>query len=275
PVDPGRRVWRFSGLHAAAHDDADVQQRRGRPCRRGDRPADDRKQCRAYRWTGTFWRSGFISGLTGSVLGQRAADGNGRPHEQYGNRQDRVALLDVRRLLIRRSLPRQRLEFATIYWADGASGHDRLGSASQLAHHVARDDELLDLSGAFINAKQPDVAVEALDAVIADVPGATENLHRTIGDAAAHLGCEQFRAGRLSAHTQSVVSPARRVQHHAARRIDFRLAVGQHGLDELKFGDGLAELLPLGGIAQRVGQHALGDSDTDGRDVDAALIQYL
>ena len=67
---------------------------------------------------------------------------------------------------------------------------------TQIAHHIARDDELQDLRSAFVDAEQPNVTVEALDTVFADISGATEHLHRSIGDAAAHFGSEQFRAGR-------------------------------------------------------------------------------
>ena len=48
----------------------------------------------------------------------------------------------------------------------------------------------------------------------------------------------------------AVVAPARRVEHHAARRIELGLAVGEHGLHELELGDGLAELLALHRVAQ-------------------------
>ena len=36
-------------------------------------------------------------------------------------------------------------------------------------HHFARDDQALDFAGAFVQAENADIAVEALDTVIGDV----------------------------------------------------------------------------------------------------------
>src|SRR5262245_61874510 len=63
--------------------------------------------------------------------------------------------------------------------------------------HVARDHELLDLAGAFVDAEQPHVAIEPLDAVVGHVTGAAVDLHRAIGDTPAHLGGEILAARRL------------------------------------------------------------------------------
>ena len=68
---------------------------------------------------------------------------------------------------------------------------------------------------------------------------------------------------------------ARGVQHHAARGVGLGLAVGQHGLDELELGDGLAELLALDGVARLSRDQPLGHADADGGDVEAAAVQHL
>src|SRR4051812_2067991 len=49
--------------------------------------------------------------------------------------------------------------------------------------HFPGDDHLLDLTGALVDAEDAHVAVEALDAVVGDVAGAAEDLHRLVGDA--------------------------------------------------------------------------------------------
>ena len=73
----------------------------------------------------------------------------------------------------------------------------------------------------------------------------------------------------------AVVAAARGVEHHRARGVDLGAAVGEHRLDELELGDRLAELLALDRVAQRVVEHALGDADADGGDVQAALVEHL
>src|SRR6516164_9614033 len=70
----------------------------------------------------------------------------------------------------------------------------RMSPAAGLLDHVSSNDNLLDLAGAFVQAEQAHVAVEALDAVFRDVAGAAVDLHRAVGHAPAHLGCEQFAA---------------------------------------------------------------------------------
>jgi hypothetical protein len=50
-------------------------------------------------------------------------------------------------------------------------------SPLRLSDHVARDDELLDLGRALVDAEQADVAVEALHAVLRDVAGPAVDLH--------------------------------------------------------------------------------------------------
>ncbi|MNN18006.1 hypothetical protein D3C81_1312080 [compost metagenome] len=101
------------------------------------------------------------------------------------------------------------------------------------------------------------------------------DLHRAVSHPAAHFGGEQLAARRFRRNVFLVVAPARRVEHHAARRVNLGLAVGQHGLDQLEFGDGLAELLAFHGVCQGVGQHAFGRAHADGGDVQAALVEHF
>src|SRR5581483_105137 len=147
--------------------------------------------------------------------------------------------------------------------------------SSTATQQVAGDHDLLDLAGAFVEAEDAPVAVEALDAVVGDVARAAENLHRLVGHAADHLAREVFGAGRFHGDVLARVALLRRVEHHAARRIGFGLAVRQHALDELEFRDLLAELLALAGVIHAFLDQPLRDADADARDVQAATVEHL
>src|SRR5439155_2374793 len=147
--------------------------------------------------------------------------------------------------------------------------------ALRLADHVARDHQLLDLAGAFVDPEQPNVAIEALDGVVADVAGAAVDLHRTIGDAAAHFRSEQLRACRFRRDVLSIVTTACRVEHHRPRRVNFRPAVGKHRLYQLELGDWLPELFACHGVGKRVGEHTFSHADADRSDVQPSLVENL
>ena len=76
------------------------------------------------------------------------------------------------------------------------------------AQKIPRDHHLLDLARALVDAEDAHVAVEALDAVVGDIAGAAEDLHRPVGDAADHLGGEVFGAAASSV----TFSPASRLR---------------------------------------------------------------
>src|SRR5690242_2591052 len=120
----------------------------------------------------------------------------------------------------------------------------------RLPHHGAGDDDLLDLARPLIDPEQADIPVEALDGIVGDIAGAAMDLDRAVGDAADHLAGEELAAGGQCGDGLALLAPARGVQNHAARGIGLGPAVGEHGLDQLELGDGLAELTPLHGIAQ-------------------------
>src|SRR3546814_7485230 len=67
------------------------------------------------------------------------------------------------------------------------------------------------------------------------------------------LGGEILAAGGLHRDILAGAVAPRRVADHAARRVCFRAAVGQHGLDELEFGDRLAELFAVAGLDRESG----------------------
>src|SRR5205807_4825185 len=120
----------------------------------------------------------------------------------------------------------------------------------RLAHHVARDDDLLDLAGALVETEQPDIAIEALDAVVGDIAGAAVDLHRPVGDTAGHLAGEQFTARRFGGDVLTGVAAGGSVEYHTARGVGLGAAVGEHRLDELELDDWLAELVALHRVTQ-------------------------
>src|SRR5262245_53808762 len=54
------------------------------------------------------------------------------------------------------------------------------------------DDRLLNLTSAFVNTQQADVAIEALNLVFRHVSRATVDLHGAVGDAAHRFGAKVF-----------------------------------------------------------------------------------
>ena len=101
------------------------------------------------------------------------------------------------------------------------------------------------------------------------------DLHGAVGDAAHRHGGEQLAARSLEGDVLAVVVAGGCVHDHGAGGIGFHAGIGQHGLDQLEMGDGLAELLALAGIVQRLLHQPFGDADAQGGDVDAATLQHL
>src|ERR1700679_1901547 len=143
------------------------------------------------------------------------------------------------------------------------------------AQQIACDHELLDLAGAFIDAENSDVAVEAFDAVIRDIACPAEDLHRAVGDAPYRFGGEIFGAGRFHGDALARVALFRGIEHHAAGGIGFRLAIGEHALDQLEIADALAELLALARIGDAFADQPLGDADADAGDMQPPAVEHL
>src|SRR5690606_42097576 len=111
--------------------------------------------------------------------------------------------------------------------------------------------------------------------VVCDIAGASMDLNRTICNAADHFAAEELAAACLGADVLPGVPSGRGIEHHAAGRVGFCPAIGQHCLDQLKLGDRLSELPALHRIGQGVGNQALGYPHTDRRDVQATAIEEL
>src|SRR5579884_3086152 len=110
-----------------------------------------------------------------------------------------------------------------------------LGSGLQ---KVVRNDHALHLAGAFINAQDPGIAIEALDVQLPHVAHAAVDLDAAIGDAVDHLTAIQLDDGRLvRSPLPGVDLPGRVVDQHASG-VDVHLRVGQHPLNGLVGADG-------------------------------------
>ena len=101
------------------------------------------------------------------------------------------------------------------------------------------------------------------------------NLHGTVGHAAYHFRAEQLAAGRIQTDLFTPVLAAGGFQHHGAAGKHFRPGIRQHGLNQLVFDDGLAELFALGGKIHCVFNQSRGHAHTDRRDMQAAPVQHF
>src|SRR5262249_35601036 len=146
---------------------------------------------------------------------------------------------------------------------------------SVAAQEIAGDDDLLDLARALVEAEDAHGAVEALDAVVGDIAGAAEHLHRLVGDPADQPGGEVFRTCRFHRDVLAGVALPRGIEHDALCGVGLGLAVGQHALDELELGDLLAELLAPAGIVHALVDQAFGDADADAGNVEPAAVEHL
>ena len=79
--------------------------------------------------------------------------------------------------------------------------------------------------------------------------------------------------GRFFYERQTGITQARGVIHKEPGGFNFDCHAGQVELDGLKFGDGLAELLPLFCILDGVIERTLGESHQLGTDADAPFVQ--
>src|SRR5664280_3804671 len=119
---------------------------------------------------------------------------------------------------------------ATLPWCHSAmpwrpascSSRDELRSGrcarglSRVAHHLPGDDELLDLAGSLVDAKQARVAIEALDGDAPHVACAAVYLYRAIGDAPNRLAGEVLAAGGCHAPVRPAVVGAGTLEHERA-----------------------------------------------------------
>ena len=110
--------------------------------------------------------------------------------------------------------------------------------------------------------------------MVLDVAGAAEQLDRVGGDLHGHVRGEAL--GRRAEEGQVGVLAlglGGGDVHHLASGLELHAHVGEHELQALELADGLAELLALLDVAQRVVQRALRDADRLGADGDAGVVE--
>lgn len=119
----------------------------------------------------------------------------------------------------------------------------------RFAHHVARDDDLLDLRR-LRTGGTPHVAVEALEAVFGHAAPPRICTSAARSATRPHISVANILSARcLGRDVLAVVAAACGVDGHALGGVQLGLAVGQHGLHQLEVADRLAELLAVERIA--------------------------
>src|SRR5262245_63501440 len=83
-------------------------------------------------------------------------------------------------------------------WAERPSGGLAMIPSRE---HLPRNDDLLDLGGALIDAQRPDIPVQPLDDVAAANAVAAVKLHRLVLQPLRVLGRKQYRLGGFVRHT--------------------------------------------------------------------------
>src|SRR5213593_2132865 len=114
-----------------------------------------------------------------------------------------------------------------------------------------RDDQALDLAGAFEERVDLGVAVPLLDREVADVAVAAADLDRLLGDLDRHLAGLQLRHRALRLlELAAVTALPQRPPYQCSRGLDLGRHVGEHERDRLVLDQRASELLALLGVLQ-------------------------
>src|SRR5690606_29032942 len=106
-----------------------------------------------------------------------------------------------------------------------------------------------DLARALVDAGDADVTQVPFGGEVADVAVAAVDLERAVADPPGRLAREDLGDRRLAAErTRPALFHLRGAEHEQPRRLELGAAVGDHPLDGLKVGDGMAELLAIAGV---------------------------
>src|SRR5579884_263210 len=144
-----------------------------------------------------------------------------------------------------------------------------------IPQQFAGDHQPLDLACPFADGAELHIPIELLDRIIFDKPITPMDLHRLIGHSDGHLACKKLCHGTFARYPAFLIGMVRGAQREQSRRFDLGSHVCQLPLDSLKFGDGLAKLLPLLSVAQAGLKGALRHAHGQCGNGNAALVQYL
>lgn len=132
---------------------------------------------------------------------------------------------------------------------------------------------MLDVVGAFINAANPGISIEALDREIGQIAIAAKRLDRLRTDPFGGLRRDQLGHAGFHQAELAGIRKRRSMQHHLAGGLDARRHGGKAEADHLVFDDRLAKHGPLACIGQGrlIGRAA--DADGLGGDTNAAALE--
>ncbi len=143
----------------------------------------------------------------------------------------------------------------------------------QPLQQVPGDDQPHDFVGAFVNLARLGVPEVALQGVIREVAVAPQDLHPFGGRGHGRVGGESLGHGGGQAVGPLLVFEPGGLQGQEAGGFQIRGHVRQFPLDGLKIRHGLAELPPLFGIGQGLGQGGPAQPHGDGRGAHPGCVQ--
>src|SRR3954470_6385705 len=155
-------------------------------------------------------------------------------------------------------------------WTRTKRYSDMGGSSTVVAvrgERRARDDQLLDLRRALVDAQRTDLAVQALDDASDGHAQAAEQLHRVVDDPLGGLRRVELRHRRLARDPSAddVLRPRGAIDEQGAR-VDAERHLGELRLHELQLGHRRPEELALARSRERLVERAAGEAERGGSD---------
>src|SRR5918996_2305768 len=150
----------------------------------------------------------------------------------------------------------------------GTGGYWVLGPrlVDHFAQNLPRDDDPLDLAGAFADLADLGVAHHALDRVLGGVAVASEDLHRLGGGSHGQLGTVELGHRRLLLERLAVLLEPGGMIEQMGAGLDLHRHVGQLEAHRLEAADEAPELLPHAGVPQRLFVGPFRDPQREGGD---------